>query len=219
MSEDKLHFLLIKARFSFNLFRLWPVRPGQFGLGPISNWKRKTYRFIQTTHCHSTFPKRQTCVLHQQFISHWIFPALLLLCTVKLTCQLGGCQPWAGLPPCLGLAVHSLPSPIPPTEKHCHQVSTLLRAIKSALLLWCLYFTALWSRCSLETMVLYPGKLWCLLLLCCITWTNLFRGCRRRQKEQAEQRNIGFYFNPPKKVDCPSLGISERLRRSSYKKT
>lgn len=37
MSEDKLHFLLIKARFSFNLFRLWPVRPGQFGLGPISN--------------------------------------------------------------------------------------------------------------------------------------------------------------------------------------
>lgn len=120
---------------------------------------------------------------HQQFISHWIFPALLLFCTAKLTCQLWGCQPWAGLPPCLAPAVHPLPSPILATEKHCHQVSTLFRAIKSALLLWCLYFTALWSRCSLETMELYPGKLWCLLLLCCIIWTNLLRGCRRRQKE------------------------------------
>lgn len=135
---------------------------------------------------HSTFPKLQTCVLHQQFISHWIFPALLLFCTIKLTCQLWGCQPQAGLPPCLSPAVHPLPSPIPPIEKHCLLVSTLSRAIKTALLLWCLYFTALWSRCSLETMVLYPGKLWWLFLLCCISWTNLLWGCRGRQKEQAK---------------------------------
>lgn len=170
---------LILICLDFGLFHL-------DNLGPVSNWKRKTYRLIQTTHWHSAFPKLQISVLHQQFISHWTFPALLFFCTLKVTCQLGGCQPWAGLPPCLAPALHPLPSPIPPTEKHCQQGFTLFRAIKTALLLWCLYFIALWSRCSLETKELHPGKSWCLLLLPCIICTKVLRGCSRRQKEEAE---------------------------------
>lgn len=56
---------------------------------------------------------------HQQFLSHWIFPALLLFCTAKLTCQLWGCQPWAGLPPCLAPAVAS------PSLSHSRHRKTL----------------------------------------------------------------------------------------------
>lgn len=157
-----------------------------FGLFDLDNlvWdqflteREKTHRFTQTTHCPSAFPELQTCVLHQQFIPHWIFPALLFLCTVTLTWQLWGCQPWAGLPPCLTLLCIPLPFP---HGKTLPSASHTLQGNNSSVT--ALMFVFCSSVEQLQTMELCPGELCCSLLLCCIFCTNVLWGCRTRQKE------------------------------------
>lgn len=58
-------------------------------------------------------------------------------------------------------------------------------------------------------MLLYPGKLQCFLFFSFVISTNLLQSRRMKQKEEAELRNFWLCFNPDKKVDYPSLGISE----------